>query len=422
MTSELYEKQILEKLLKKYHKRLTTDSSSSRRILLRPKEILADYDSNHADLDEKELFGEAAEDLADRSFITLERIRFSNDIQKICLCTERLDRIYDFLQTRYGIVSPGKLALRVYSLLEQYGNNSHPLIRSYCAQISRQLEYPDPGLSPEKVENNLKMLSFLAGNRDDVYLREASMLVYGDSKWFENNNCTEICRIARSAMGQDCPDEDDDPEEVLEAFHVFLPEQDLSLKGPWILQWENRSLDISMYQGGLSLSSKDMTSLTRVIVPAGCLMTIENKTSYRRMELPETAMLYLGGFASRQQTGFLTRVLTDNPGISCLHFGDIDAGGFYIHRHLCRVTGRDFSLYRMGIRELSDERFAPCRKELTANDIRRLTPLLEEKPYAETVAYMLRHGVKLEQEVVSYRLMTGIYQLHLIAAEGSCLV
>ena len=104
----------------------------------------------------------------------------------------------------------------------------------------------------------------------------------------------------------------------------------------------------------------------------------------------------------RYQVRFLEKVLQDNPELECLHFGDIDVGGFLIHRHLCHAVGARFNLYRMGIRELEDPRFKPCRKKLTENDRSRMKRLMEEEEYREVLAYMDEHDVKLEQEIISY--------------------
>ena len=57
-------------------------------------------------------------------------------------------------------------------------------------------------------------------------------------------------------------------------------------------------------------------------------MTIENKTSFQRLRNGKFAMMYLGGFANRDQIEFLKKVISDNPNIKYYHFGDIDIGGF----------------------------------------------------------------------------------------------
>ena len=131
-------------------------------------------------------------------------------------------------------------------------------------------------------------------------------------------------------------------------------------------------------------------------------MTIENKTSYQRMKDTSSAMMYLGGFANRYQIAFLKKVISDMPQVTYRHFGDIDLGGFLIHKHLCRETGKIFELYCMGIQQLSDIRFENCLRELTDHDRGRLEVLMKDMSYREVLMYMRAHNVKLEQEIVSY--------------------
>ena len=112
----------------------------------------------------------------------------------------------------------------------------------------------------------------------------------------------------------------------------------------------------------------------------------------------------MGGFANRHQIEFLKKVISDNPNAKYRHFGDIDIGGFLIHKHLCRETSKNFELYCMGIQQLRDMRFSHCLRELTDNDISRLEALMEDASYSEALKYMKEHNVKLEQEIISYYL------------------
>ena len=111
---------------------------------------------------------------------------------------------------------------------------------------------------------------------------------------------------------------------------------------------------------------------------------------------------YLGGYANRYQRDFLKKIYFDNPALVYRHFGDIDAGGLYIHEHLCRVTGIPFQMYRMSRAELEDRRFRFCLRPLTEQDRIRLESLAKQEAYRDLAGYMLEHDVKLEQEIVSY--------------------
>ena len=91
---------------------------------------------------------------------------------------------------------------------------------------------------------------------------------------------------------------------------------------------------------------------------------------------------YLLGYANRKQRDFIKQVYKDNPKISFEHFGNIDAGGFWIHHNLCDITGIKFILFSMSVNELANPE------------------------YAEVVKYMLDNNLKLEQEIVSLKLMS----------------
>ena len=102
-------------------------------------------------------------------------------------------------------------------------------------------------------------------------------------------------------------------------------------------------------------------------------------------------------------------MISDNPDVKYWHFGDIDIGGFLIHKHLCRETSKKFELYCMGLEQLCDMRFSHCLRKLTDNDMIRLETLIEDDSYRKVLNYMKERNIKLEQEIVSYYLEKGRY-------------
>ena len=247
------------------------------------------------------------------------------------------------------------------------------------------------------------MLHFLENNKENLYVREVSMLVYGDSKWFENNNYEEICTFIRNATGQR-KEESERNDAILSCFYVTPAEQEIFIKGNWRIEWEQYELDVSKFQGGIAIASSDIQSIKNISVNTANVMTVENKTSFQRLRDRNFAMMYLGGFANRYQIEFLKKVVLNNPNVRYCHFGDIDIGGFLIHKHLCRETLKNFELYCMGIQQLGDRRFSHCLKELTDHDMNRIGSLMSDIVYTEILEYMKAHNVKLEQEIVSYYL------------------
>ena len=83
------------------------------------------------------------------------------------------------------------------------------------------------------------------------------------------------------------------------------------------------------------------------------------------------------------------------------HFGDIDIGGFKIHKGLVDSTGIDFEMYKMGISELDDSRYEKCLCELSDNDRENSKSLMNDSRYNVVVNHMLKNNIKLEQEIIA---------------------
>ena len=400
MSSRDYRKIIVEKLLKKYNTRLAQNTSTTRRIILKPTEVYKNYTENNADISIKQNLDEAVDALLKMKMITVDYLKFSTDVEKIYLCEEQIGVIYEWLKAEYGITPQNVLVKKAKALLENYFCDGK-VMEYYRYQLSLLLQDPRTELNLDNLEANLKMIYFLETNMNDLYVREASMLVYGDSKWFEEHNYNEVCNLLREALHMPAQD-NERCDAILALYHIAPTEQEIFIKGNWKLEWENCTLEIGKLKGGIAINSRDIERLKSITVGAEKIMTIENKTSYQRVDDSNIATIYLGGYATRYQILFLQKVIQNNPRALYCHFGDIDVGGFLIHRHLCNVTGKQFKLHCMGIEELTDERFVRCHKELTDNDRKRMQLLLSEEPYTQIMRYMEENNVKLEQEIVSY--------------------
>lgn len=397
-----YKKIIVDSLLKKYHNRLAKNTSTNRRIILKPTELYRDYTKNNADIAEKQSLNEAVAELRSRGLLSVDYLKYSEDVEKIYFREEKLEAAYEYLKDVYGVIPQSAVCGQIKEIVEAYSHGGR-IVGKYCGDILTQIEDPRKSVDVERVEANLKMLHFLEENEEELYIREASVLVYGDSKWFENHNYEEICSLLRNLSGM--PKEDDERNDtVLAYYHVMPTEQEVFIKGDWKIEGEQYVLETDKLQGGVAIGTKDIQSIQKITVNSPSLMTVENKTSFQRLRNHNEAMMYLGGFANRHQIQFLKKVIQDNPDISYLHFGDIDVGGFMIHKQLCRETSKDFRLYCMGVRQLEEERFQNCLKELTEYDLVRLESLMEDDSYREVLEYMKKHNVKLEQEIISYYL------------------
>lgn len=305
MSNKDYKQIILDGLLKKYNNRYAKNITTNRRIILKPKEVYKDYDRNNADILEKQGINEAVTVLTDMGFVTADYLKFSDDIEKIYFSEGKLNAVYEYLKEEYGVIPQSIISKQVHEIVNKY-ICTEKIVQHYCESILAQVEDPRCVLVPEKIEANLKMFSFLERNKENLYVREVSMLVYGDSKWFENNNYEEICTFLRTATGR-TKEEGERNDNILSFFYVTPAEQEIFIKGNWIIELEQYALGISKLQGGIAIASSDLRRIKSISVNAESVMTIENKTSFQRLRNGKFAMMYLGGFANRDQIEFLKK-------------------------------------------------------------------------------------------------------------------
>lgn len=408
MSNQDYRKAILDRLLTKYNNRYAKNVITNKRIIIKPAEVYQEYAQNNADISKKQRINDAVSELSGRGFITADYLKFSDDIEKIYLSEDRLGVIHEYLKDEYGVIPQRIISGQVHEIIKEYIGTGG-IAQKYCESILVQIEDPRCSLIPERIEANLKMFCFLEKNKERLYVREVSMLVYGDSKWFENNNYEEVCTFIRTVTGM-IRGEGERNDAILSAFYIISAEQEIFIKGNWKIEWEQYVLDISKLHGGIAIASGDIQSIKKISVNTENIMTIENKTSFQRLKDGNSAFMYLGGFANRHQIAFLKKVILDNPDLRYLHFGDIDIGGFLIHKHLCHETSKNFELYCMGVEQLCDMRFNHCLRNLTDNDMIRIESLIEDASYRKVLKYMKERNIKLEQEIVSYYLEKDIIQ------------
>ena len=166
---------------------------------------------------------------------------------------------------------------------------------------------------------------------------------------------------------------------------------------------------MSKINGDIALSTESLKSLKRIIIKASRVITIENLTSFHDYNASKDFVIYLGGFHNKTKRRFLMFLYEQNTNKEYRHFGDIDAGGFYILEHLKEKTKIPFKSIYMDIDVL--KKYRNNTRELSKNDVKRINDVLlnlnylsekEElqEDYRNVLNYMLEHNCKLEQENV----------------------
>lgn len=401
-------KEELLKLLTQSYRNSKKDAGTNRikRVTrIKPDRLYRNYYDNDGDMDCIQAVNEAIRECQELGFVTFRERRMSHEIEQIDLVDSEVEAAEQYLKEQYGYTPKTDRIQAVRRLLDQYEETT-PAAAALCGRLRQELEQNQMFHKKQDyihLGEVLKALVFIERNQQPLYLREASMMIYGSSKYLEEKVLTDVCRELRRYQNRPC-EEQEMEDEILREYGIEREPVRLCLKGDCEIVFENgRSLSVGLLKGGLEFAVEDLEAIERITIHSRQFLTIENKTSYYRYEATEAVVFYLGGFLNRFQRDFLKRAWQDNPDLEWYHFGDIDAGGFFIHEHLCRMTGIPFRLLHMSKEELEKEAYRDCLQKLTPHDNQRLQSLKEKDAYRETVEYMLLHQVKLEQEMISYK-------------------
>ena len=400
-----YEEKILTYLVDNYRKskKDSGDNKTNRRTQVKPEKLYKRYNANDGDFEEISKFNQAVERLSKLGFIRSVKETFGTQIQCIFLVDECIQEAEQYLAERCGYVSKDMQIEKLRNLVGKYKSAS-PICEKECARLLESIAERRIPKNIDELDDVLKAIAFIENNQEELYMREMSMKVYGDSKYFENVTLQPVCSILRKYSNKDFRG-GELLDEILLLYHIAREPQKLCIKGKVIINISGKEIDISGFSEGIEFQASDLMNIQSIKLMAPNFMTIENRASYLRYGRDDVVVFYLGGYANRYQTDFIKMVYASNTNACYLHFGDIDAGGFWIHHNLCKVTGVNFELFSMSAHELENREFASCLHELSGNDRVRLQELKKSDAYEEVVQYMLRNNVKLEQEIVSLALM-----------------
>lgn len=388
-----YRKEILEYFIKRYEKSAYGNglSSSPRRITFDLNKEYPDYGgSRFYELTEEiekvacQLYEEGLVEFLDDSIYGKRKLKFVNNEKNI-------EKIYQELQRKSLKEKKEKYLL----YLEKYDDS---FLTEFYNVIKKKVQN-NKGLSPylktndvADLENVMKILQGMKNQEEEISFRKFSEKVLGDTKKLEKYK-NKIYHIIKDFY-------DDSIENVDDAFELFYIRKNpayVYLKGNAIFQINNQVIDLNEMNHYFVLPSSCIKDLKIKRMDAKQVMTIENLTSFHDVSLKDTFFIFTNGFHNHAIEAFL-KCLYDFLGEKVLyfHFGDIDAGGFHIYESLIKKTQIPFQTYKMNVDML--KKYKAYTKPLTENDRKRL--LLIEESHQEVIDYMLKHNVKLEQEII----------------------
>lgn len=315
---------------------------------------------------------------------------------------EEMRRIWEELSRKLSL----KCAEKSAGQGENAGNESYGLLRRYIAaqyariEKNRNVEYYSGDL--EEYQDLLKAAEAALKNQEEIFIRNFSIQVFHDSKRME-----QLAGKLASLLYQ--YGEFQEKETVLEECGIVHTPTYVMIKGNVKFRLGSQEMDLSLLQGDIALSTESLKGLLGITVLGARVITVENMTSFHDYPAGTDCVIYLGGFHNQVKRDFLLYLYERNRGKEYRHFGDIDAGGFYILEHLKRKTGIVFHSMNMDIETL--RQYWEDRKPLTGNDRKRLAQLKEEmngrrnqrgetEDYGDVIDFMLEHNCKLEQEAV----------------------
>lgn len=280
----------------------------------------------------------------------------------------------------------------ILNLLHSYIDCT-PLLHNFCQEqinrikVNRKPQYSD---DLTKLEQILKVLVEIEKIEKEIFIRNFSIRVLGDSKAFEkikNSVVSILCEYGPYT----------DKEHVLQNLNIVSNPGYVYAKGNGQITISGQVIKFGGLNGDLGLSSALLDCIEDVQVCASKVITIENLTTFNSYDDKDAFAIYLGGYHNSIRRKFIRKIYELNPDKSYYHFGDIDAGGFNILLDLRSKTGISFIPFNMDIITL--EKYKDYTKKLTDNDRSRLKNLLGGE-FDSVICYMLKHDCKLEQEAV----------------------
>ena len=319
-------------------------------------------------------------------------------IKKVTLNIDTLQACYIALNRR-AKSEDNQYLVQLWDELEA---SKTSILRSYIAEqhirMKKNISIQYYVGNHEDYRELLQLIQAIEENENEYYVREFSMRLFGKSKRVE-----ELQSKAQALLFQ--YGEFEEKEFVFEECGIVKTPTYVMMKGNGNILLRGQNIDLAMFQGDIGLSTVTLSEVTHVEVKGKRVVTIENMTSFHNYDDKDDFIIYLGGFHNRVKRQILTKIYCDNKEKEYRHFGDIDAGGFYILEHLKRKTQIPFRSLNMNIRTL--EKHRDMWQRLTENDKKRLKQLMmmnqqtsknNIEDYSEVICFMLENDCKLEQE------------------------
>lgn len=432
----MIEKQIIDTLINKYEKSKSFSGNNkvSQAFAIKIHSVFPEY-MDHSNFEEFQAINEAI-DILNRKQLIVAKAGAGNVYSKVTLNLEALENAYLYI----GRIPKKSVFEKVQVLLKKY-QDRNLILHNYClAQEERitnnqSIQFFQNDLT--EYENILIAIDEVLKIDTEIYIRDFSVRIFRNSKVFDAISTKVVNLLFEYG---DFPEK----EQVLGNLNLVKNPTYVNFKGNGIIglstkiknrlndnkavnsditsMEENSSIecnnfgssapakskvskdlqiiDLSRLSGDIAISSDMLQDIELIDIRGNSVITIENITSFHTFNETDMFAIYLGGYHNRIRRKFIRKIYEQNPDKTFYHFGDIDAGGFYILEHLKKQTGIDFKPYKMDLETL--KQYYSYSKPLTENDKVRLQKLLNaQSDYKNVLSYMIENNCKLEQEAVN---------------------
>ena len=432
-----YEKELLGLLLDKYERSKDgAGNPTNRRILLKRTE-LPKYDPENSL--EKETYHKTVKALAEEGLLEYgwEQFERENLLGSVWLCKDAAGEAYRRLEREpraLRLTAVGKMTKEAAAAATQ------PWLCTFLQDTLQNLQdknrtgpmMPEDRHEAGRLTDALLALDRLmgemdAGRSDGCLERVFSLRCFGDSKYFEKNIRSRMCRVLRNyylpSELTECKDE-----EVLGEVGLFRAPELIEFCGSLRGEIHGQAVDFSAFRDGAVINLPtanafkicDVSQIRRVIF-------IENKANYVELALRGTAgddtlLVYHGGFYSRGKGRFFEKLYRALAGpqskeppylqasdrfrspadpVEFFHWGDIDLGGFRMFVRLQKNIIPELEPCRMDADTLlSHLDQAAGFSGRYRGELEALLADPDYSPFHPVIAIMLRENARLEQEAL----------------------
>lgn len=385
-----YEKEIINKLIDKYEKSksFTGENKVNQKFSVKVSYLFTKY-ADHSNYEVFQGINETIDNLMRKSFV-MAKADSAHVYNNVVLNVDALEEIYKYISR----VPKKDINKSVLKLIENYKGRNEILDR-YCSvqyeriNTNRPIQFFNDDLI--ELENILIAVDELLKVHRETFMRDFSVRIFKDSKLFEGISPKVINLLYEYG---DFPEK----EQVLGNLNIIKNPTYINFKGAGSIIIKGQRIDLTDLSSDIAISSIILSDIDKIEVVGKAVITIENLTSFHTFRNKAMFAIYLGGYHNGLRREFIKTMYKQNPNIDYFHFGDIDAGGFYILEHLKKQTGVDFKPFKMDAETL--KLYSEYTKPLTENDRDRLSRLINSG-HSRVIKYMLENNCKLEQEAIN---------------------